>query len=259
MPIITLTTDWNQHDYYLAVLKGNLLRQMPSLHIIDISHHIQSYNFAQAAFMLRETFGMFPEGTVHIVDVLSDYTPNNPTVLLSIDKQYIIAPDNGFFSLLLDERTDYKAYTLAPPPPKLSSFVAMGTMAPAALALLAGQQAEQLGQAHHQFVRAIPILPIIDTASISGHIIYIDSYGNAVTNISRRTFETERQGRDYRIYVQSQRHEIQQLSQHYQEVETGELLALFNSLQLLEIAVSLGNAAQLYSLSENSTIRIKFL
>jgi len=100
--------------------------------------------------------------------------------------------------------------------------------------------------------------PTIDESVIIGRIVYIDSFDNAITNISKDLFDRVARSRKYQIFVQSNSNKINQISSNYYDAPEGELLALFNSLNLLEIAMNGGNAAQILSLDTDSTVRITF-
>ena len=98
----------------------------------------------------------------------------------------------------------------------------------------------------------------IDESVISGSIIYIDSYQNAITNISKELFDRVGRDRRFDILVQSNHNKVNSISNTYSDVEPGDLLALFNSAGLLEIAICTGYAAQLLNLNVGSSVRIKF-
>jgi S-adenosylmethionine hydrolase len=102
------------------------------------------------------------------------------------------------------------------------------------------------------------MLPTIDESVINGSIVYIDSYRNAITNIPKELFEKIGKNRPFDVFIQSNHYKINKINKTYSETSAGELLALFNSLNLLEIAISSGNAADLLNLNINSIIRIKF-
>ena len=91
-----------------------------------------------------------------------------------------------------------------------------------------------------------------------GSVIYIDSYHNVITNISKELFEKERKESKFTIYVDSNHYTIDKINERYNETQIGELLALFNSSGLLEIAINKGQVSTLLNLKINSHIRIKF-
>jgi S-adenosylmethionine hydrolase len=117
---------------------------------------------------------------------------------------------------------------------------------------------ENLGTLHKNLNKQVPMLPTIDESLINGSVVYIDSFRNAITNIPRELFEKIGKNRPFDIFIQSNHYKINKINKTYNETSAGELLALFNSLNLLEIAISSGNVADLLNLNINSIIRIKF-
>jgi len=109
-----------------------------------------------------------------------------------------------------------------------------------------------------KYQERIPLRAAIDQSVITGSVIYIDSFRNAITNITRDLFDRIGDNRPFEIYVQSNHYVINRLNNYYHETAPGEILAIFNSVGLLEIAINKGNAADLLNLSTNSSIRVKF-
>jgi S-adenosylmethionine hydrolase len=257
MRIITLTTDWNQSDFYIASVKGRILSSCTDVTIIDISHQIQTFNNMQAAFVVRNSFRHFPEGTIHIIAVNSMADKEKPLVLVKALGHYFITCDNGIFGLLLDGAPE-KIVRLDKGEGQGSAFVALDVFCRVACDLVKGKKPEDLGTATGSFNKSIPVLPAIDESVINGSVIYIDSYRNAITNVTRELFEKIGKKRPFDIFVQSNHYKINKLNSSYNETSAGEILALFNSADLLEIAINNGNAADLLNLGVNSVIRIKF-
>ncbi len=114
MPVITIITDWNNNDFYLGVLKGKILSLFPEVNIIDITHQIPAFAYIQAAYIVKNSFPSFPSGTVHIVAVNSEASPDNPHLAIEHDGQYFIGADNGIFGLVFRE-LEYKAFKLNTP------------------------------------------------------------------------------------------------------------------------------------------------
>ena len=102
------------------------------------------------------------------------------------------------------------------------------------------------------------MLPAIDKSDINGSVIYIDSYRNAITNITYELFKQIGKGRAFDLFIQSNHFHINKINEKYNESSSGEILALFNSVGFLEIAINQGNAADLLNLDVSSPIRIKF-
>ena len=258
MHIITLTSDWIENDYYVASLKGKLLSKCPEARIIDINHRVKPFNTAHAAFVVRNSFPSFPENTIHIIAVNSE--PENGGQLLAarMAQQYFLCADNGMLGLLggpdpeMVVRLDH-SYELPS-----TSFISMSVFTEVACALAAGAPLKELGTPTDQYNKQIPLRPTIEDSTITGTVIYIDSYENAITNISKDLFDRVGKGKPYEIFVQSKHYKIERISTRYNENPPGELLAIFNAVGLLEIALRNGNAASLLKLNTSSTIRVEF-
>jgi len=255
MSIITLITDWHNNDHYLSALKGKLMGQLPDIRIVDITHQIPAFGYIRASFVLRNCYKSFPKGTIHIVGVNSEASPQSPHVVVFHEGQYFIGADNGLFGLLFNMepeiaiRIDHDTET---------TFPEYDIFAEIAILLVQGKKLEELGPKHDKLYLPAPMLATIDNLSINGSVIYIDSYSNAITNITRNIFEKTAKGRRYEILVQSNYYKITCINKFYHETPKGDLLALFNSAGLLEIAINNGNAAELLNLNMGAIIRIKF-
>jgi len=256
MAIITLTTDWNNDDYYISVMKGVLLKGDPGAAVIDISHRIQRFSIGQAAFILRSSFSRFPAGTVHVIGVNCEANEKHPYVAIAYNDYFFISSDNGIFGLLFDEDpTDIVLLQEN----AVSAFPEADLFAPAAAHLSKGKPIFELGKKTTHLNKNINLLPAFDNKSINGGVLYIDSYRNVITNITKELFESVGKGRNFEIFVQSNHNKITKINKRYNETSPGDILALFNSLGLLEIAMYLGNVADVFNINQNAAVRIKFL
>ena len=255
MSIVTLTSDWNKDDYYSAAVKGRILDRCPGTIVVTITNQVPAFNIALAAFQLKHSCRYFPAGTIHIIAVNSEPKEKRPYVALKSNEQYFIGYDNGMFGLLLDEDPQEM---VALDPKNAGSFPELTVFAEAACEIILTDKLSGLGSKYKDLYKQVPILPTIDESVINGSVVYIDSYKNAFTNISRDLFEQIGKGRPFDIFVQSYYNRIDRLNQRYDESSRGEMLALFNSINLLEIAINGGNAAELLNLSLNSSVRVKF-
>jgi len=256
MPIITLTTDWNKNDFYTGALKGKILSHYREVQIIDITHQIKSFNIPEAAFVVRNTYPHFPEDTVHIIAVKSETSSKNPPILVKKEEQYFLAADNGIFGLIFQENPDQ--IIQIDKTSSIPTFPTLDIYAEAARKIISGVSPEKLGEEKRDFNKRIPLRPTIDESVIIGRVVYIDSYANAITNISADLFYRVGNKRKFQIFVQSNTNKINKISKTYNENPEGELLALFNSLNLLEVAMNGGNAAQILALDTDSTVRVRF-
>jgi S-adenosyl-L-methionine hydrolase (adenosine-forming) len=255
MSIITLTSDWSTSDFYVGAIKGKILSHCQGSVIVDISHKIQAFNTAQAAFVLRNAYPNFPAGTIHLIFINTEPSPEKPFLAVKSNGHYFIGTDNGIFSLISGEKADMIVKLQSD---NSKSFSAFDIFCDAACKLANGADISELGEESKSFNIRIPLRPTIEDATLTGSVIYIDSYQNAVTNISKELFDKVSLNRSFDIYVQSKHYKISSISDFYNEVPVGELIALFNSIGLLEIAINNGNAARLLNLDTNSTVRVEF-
>ncbi|MBE9467116.1 MAG: SAM-dependent chlorinase/fluorinase [Bacteroidetes bacterium] len=256
MSIITLTTDWKANDFYVGAVKGSIISECPDATIIDITHQIQTYNIAQAAFILRNSYNHYPKGTIHIIGVNSENSAKYPCVAIKADDHYFIGAANGIFGLMFDEKPEIIVKIKSNN--DLLSFPELSIFSKAACDLAKGKNILELGEQIPKLSQQIPIMPAIDENVITGSIIYIDSFKNAITNISSDLFYKVGKKKKFDILIKSNSNKISKINKKYDETSIGELLAIFNSLNLLEIAINKGKICELLDLNINTTIRIKF-
>ena len=259
MPIITLTTDWNG-EYYIAATKGAILKELPDVIVIDISHQIKPFKSAHAAFVLKNSYRNFPDGTVHIIGVNTESTKKEPLVVCQIHNQFFIGIDNGQFSLI-NPMKPQKIVKIQPDKFNLQfqSFPVLGLFIGAACKLASGEDIMLLGNERTSINIQPEFLEAIDDNSINARVIYIDSYGNAITNLTRETFERVGKNRNFTLHVLSRRNKITKINNFYNETENGQLLAIFNSINLLEIAIKEARVDDLLGVRKNDAgIIIRF-
>lgn len=258
MHIITLTSDWNENDYYVAALKGKILSSCPQVRIVDINHRVKPFNTAHAAFVVRNSYYNFPQQTIHIIAVNSEPEEGGQLLAASFNGHFFLCADNGILGLIGGEDPEVVVKLDEPPEQFAHSFISMSIFAEVACSLAKGTPILELGTPAMHYNRQTPLRPTIEDQTITGSIIHIDSFQNAITNISRELFERVGNGRPFAIYVQSKHYMIQRINKRYNETAPGELMALFNAVNLLEIAIRNGNAAGLLKLNTNSTVRVEF-
>jgi len=257
MPIITLTSDWQNDSIYLAVIKGFILKNSPTSQIIDLNHKISFMNIGEAAFVIRNSYKQFPDGTVHIIAVNSEATENQKHLIVEANNQYFISNDNGIFNLIFEEPVDNiieikNTETTSPTFPELEIF------AKTACDIANGKNILEIGKKMSKFNKFFPLLAYSEEDVIEGKIIFIDNYQNLITNITKELFENMRKGRNFEITLKSIKHKIKIISENYNEIEEGELLAVFNYFGYLELAQAKGRLAELLQVSVKDTVRVKF-
>jgi len=258
MRIITLISDWQNDDFYTASIKGLLYSKCKDINVIDITNKIDSYKYTQAAFILRNAFLHFPTGTIHIVAINSDIDEKHNPICVLMKGHYFIGTQSGIFSLMFSEKPDKVVRINESKEFAVSTFPELTMFANAAIFLSNGGEIGKLGDALEGVIRPMQFMPAFDDNIITGNVIYIDSYQNAFTNITKDLFEEIRKKRKFVITIKSDSYSIHKLSKNYSEVEVGEMIGLFNSIDLLEISQRNGRLAELLDIRLNSPVTIKF-
>ena len=256
MPIITLTSDWGTKDHYLASVKGAILKQVPEARIIDISHHVTPHNLTEAAFILRNCYRDFPDGTVHIVGISTEESETSPHTIVFANGQYFIGADNGIFSLVFDSKPDKVVEISIPQDSEFFTFSSRDRFVKAAAEIIRGKDISELGHSREVLQEKMLFAPVIDNNVIKGIVIYVDNYQNVITNISRNKFKEVGKNRKFTISFRGE--EISTICGSYSDVPVGEILALFGCNGHLEIAINNGKAGSLLGLGPNDPVRIEF-
>lgn len=256
MAIITLTTDMGTNGFYAASVKAAILSEMPTAVIVDITHSIQPFHLSAAAFIIRNAYKHFPVGTVHIVSVDAPHNAKARFIAVQADGYYFIGADNGIFSLALDKQPDRVVEIQTPASAGGETFAAREIMARAAAHLAKGGNIGELGPDFNDYQRPTALQPTYDSNSISLAVLYVDSYGNCICNLSRALFEQVAKGRQMLIDIKG--YEIDSISQTYTDKGSGEIVALFSSSGLLELAMNHGDLSQILGLKEGDMIKIQF-
>ena len=253
--IITLTTDLGIKDYYTAILKAQLLHIDPSINIIDLSHKVVDFNIGEAAFIFKNAYYHFPEGTIHFVGVNTDRVDFKDFLVFEYQNQFFIGPDNGLFSLVF-ENVPEQIYRI--PISEMDGFFMKDVLKYAVEAII-NDTLDSIGTlAQDGFLRRIAFHPVTSNSMIRGTVIHIDAFENVIVNIHQTLFEQLNHDRDFEIYYKRW-DPITKLSKNYRDVPVGEVLAFFNSSHYLEIAINMGKAASLLTLEIEDTIQIDFI
>lgn len=257
MGIITLTTDLGHKDFYQAALKGSLLNLYPTVRIIDISHEIAPFDIQQAAFVLKNAYSYFPKKTVHLIGIDSVYNKNTRYLAVKYRGYYFVGTDNGIFSLLFDEEPEEAVELTVIQNLSLLHFPLTDIFAKAAVYLAKGGKLQDIGNPISHLEERAVIQPVIDHNTIRGRVIYIDSFQNVITNITKELFNEVQNNRSFTLYFR-RNETITHLSWHYNEVLEGEKLCLFGISNHLEIAINKGNASGLLGLQMGDIVRVVF-
>lgn len=276
MAIITLTTDFGHKDHFVGAVKGTILTNLPDVHIVDISHSISPFNIQECAYILKNAYTSFPKGTVHIVGVDSELSPENHHIVVQVDGHYFVSSNNGVISLITSEVKPEKIVEISIPNVDSGSFPVLNVFVQVACHIARGGKLEVIGKPFDELRELREFEPRIinDGKTISGNVIYIDNYGNVVTNIQKSLFEAYRNGRSFEIIARTTK--IKEVHHSYngiinynlersQRKGPGDALALFNSAGYMELAIfksdlnSVGGASSLLGLNYRDTVTVNFL
>jgi S-adenosylmethionine hydrolase len=257
MAIITLTTDLGSKDFYQAALKGSILSISPNANIVDITHEVPSFNISNAAFVLKNAYPYFPKGTVHLIGIDSVFSEVTKYVALKHNDHYFVGADNGIFSLLFDGPPDELVELNIMQDLKYLHFPLVDIFVKAAIHLSKGARLKDIGIPLDKLEERMLLHPVIEHDMIRGSVIYIDTFCNVITNITKDLFSKVQRNRDFTLHFRKSE-SISQLSWHYNEVPEGEKLCLFGISNHLEIAINKGRASGLLGLHLGDIVRIEF-
>jgi S-adenosylmethionine hydrolase len=257
MAIITLTTDLGDKDIYQAALKGSILKMLPTVNIIDITHAVQAFNIQQAAFILKNSFYYFPEETVHLIGIDTVYNKDTKYLAIKYRGHYFVGADNGIFSLMFNDDPEEMVELTIMQDLKFLHFPLADIFVRAACHLAKGGKLTDIGVPVDTVQKKMNLQPVIEKNLIRGVVIYIDSFQNVITNITKDFFMKVQQGRRFILYFK-RNETITHLSWFYNEVPEGEKLCLFGISDHLEIAINKGNASGLLGLNLGDSVIIDF-
>ena len=254
--IITLTTDFSMSDAYVGMMKGAILSVVPNVTIIDLAHDINPHDVFEAGFVLQTAYRFFPDGTVHLVVVDPGVGSVRRRIAMNCGEHFFVGPDNGVFSYMIRNSERCNAVEIAVPAPDRGlrgiTFEGRDIFAPAAARLASGVPLSEIGEPAEELVTLDIPRPRVNEVTIDGKIVYIDHFGNCVSNISAA--EIERLDGSVQTSVAGQ--SVGPLRTSYSDVPVGEPLAIINSLDHLEIAINQGNAESDLNVKVGTPVRV---
>ncbi|MFV8393342.1 SAM hydrolase/SAM-dependent halogenase family protein [Flavobacterium sp. LB2P6] len=275
MSIITLTTDYGLKDHFVGALKGKILSEYSEALIIDISHDIDPFNTVEASYIIGASYASFPKGTVHLVGVDMESNKENQHIVMQWNDHYFIAADNGILSMLSQKIVPQKMVAINIHDRLPSEATDLDVFVKVACHLAKGGLMNVIGKEINTIKQVTNLQATIsdDGNSLKGHVIYIDHFGNVITNISKKYFIEVAKGRPYEIVLKTKN--IKTILPNYSAIASsekypiksyeGEKLAIFNEAGFLEIAIfrsnpsKVGSANSLLGLNYRDIIIIKFV
>lgn len=257
MKIIALLTDFGYKDNFVGVMKGVILSINPRVNLVDISHGVKPQSILEAYFLLKNSYEFFPDGTIFVAVVDPGVGTKRKPILIETKDYSFIGPDNGIFSFI--ETHDIKRiihltndkYFLKP---VSSTFHGRDIFAPVAGFLSRGVSLKEFGTTIKN-MKCIEIpKPRLTKEKLVGKIIYVDGFGNLISNISRDVFDKFIGDSTFEITIGKAR--ISKISHSYAEAEAKSPIALFNSFQNLEISIKANSCAEKLCLKEGVKVTI---
>ncbi len=247
IPLITLLTDFGDRDYFVASMKGVMLNINPQARIVDLSHHVTAHDVADAAYLLKCCYRYFPDGTIHVAVVDPGVGSHRRPLLVSSSRYFFIGPDNGLFTHVYQEETGVEVRQIENRQYRLDAegvtFDGRDLFAPAAAWLTKGQPIGSFGRLVPNYERLSIAEPAWDKHALAGQIVYIDRFGNLISNLTNYHLKEVR-GLTKRAepYIRIGGLTIDGMVRSYAEGETAQPKALINSNGYLEVFLKEGRA-----------------
>ncbi|AWH86256.1 hypothetical protein HYN59_14560 [Flavobacterium album] len=274
MSIITLTTDFGLKDHFVGALKGKILSEYREATIVDISHDIDLFNVPEASYIIGAAYSSFPQGTVHLIGVDCELTKECSHIAMLWNGHYFICADNGILSILTQKIVPEKIVEinihsrLPEGSSDMDVFVTVAChLAKGGLLNVIGKEITEIKE-----INELQAVAADDNKSIKGYVIYIDHFGNCVTNITKKLVKDIAKGRDFDITFSTK--SIKSLKKGYSDFTVnerfslkdyeGEKLAIFNEAGFLEIAIyrsnplTVGTAKTLLGLKFRDVVNVVF-
>ncbi|MBT8385047.1 MAG: SAM-dependent chlorinase/fluorinase [Bacteroidia bacterium] len=275
MPLITLTTDFGTKDHFVGTIKGAIYTEFIDAKIVDISHQISPFNITETSYILKNAYRNFPKGSIHIVGVDSELSIENRQIAIELDGHFFICSDNGIISMIASEIKPDKMVEITIHNTLASSFNVLDVFVKVACHIARGGTLDVIGKQIDSYKKLNEVNPLINDErnKISGCVIYIDNYGNVVSNITKKLFQEIGKGRAFEVIARN--YTFDKILEQYNEVvnfsippenrqDDGKKLAIFNSAGYLEISIyksnlkTVGGASSLLGLQYRDSITVKF-
>ncbi|HKA25035.1 MAG TPA: SAM-dependent chlorinase/fluorinase [Candidatus Eisenbacteria bacterium] len=254
---VVFLTDFGATDWYVAAMKGSVLSRAPESTLVDLSHTVPPGDVAHADFLLEQTWRWYPPESVFVVVVDPGVGTERRAIAVRAAERMFVAPDNGVLTSALEE-PGAEVREIDPERvgagPLSATFHGRDLFAPAAAALAEGAAFASVGELTQDAVRLPRSQPSLDGDRAQAHVVYVDRFGNAITDLKEGDLR-EWLGKA-KLRVQAGTAEIEGLSRTYGDAPTGTALALIGSTGRLEIAVADAHAGTRLGLAPGTTIEL---
>ena len=246
-PIVALLTDMGLSDWYVGTMKGVILSTCPDAHVVDLCHEVGKQAIEEAAFILKVSHRYFPKGTIFVCVVDPEVGSQRRAIAASDGQRRFVAPDNGLLTYLEVEAAQWEAHAIENADlyrrEMSETFHGRDLFAPVAAHLAAGVPLADVGPVAQDVVRLPHIQKVhIEDRTLTGRIIYIDSYGNLLTNVTPDMLPEAATAQSLKMHFKG--HTIQGITPHFAAVPQSHPLMYWGSSSVLEIAINYGSAAR---------------
>jgi S-adenosyl-L-methionine hydrolase (adenosine-forming) len=262
-PPIAILTDFGYRDHYAGVMRGVVADIAPAARVIDLSHGIPPQSVIAGAIALRESWRYFPRGTIFLAVVDPGVgTARHPIAIETRAGAHFVGPDNGLLWPAADDAGIRRAVKLTAARYRLrnvsATFHGRDIFAPAAAWIWRGVALAELGPAVANIRRLKLPAPALERDELCGEVIYVDGFGNLVTNLDRDS--VARLGARFHqknLSVRIGKGAVMRILDAYGDAPRGAPLATFGSFGMLEIAVRDGDAARRFRAAPGAPVRVR--
>lgn len=261
--VVTLFTDFGYQDPFVGIMKGVILSLCPTAAVVDLCHETAAYDILSGSFLLLSAVRFFPAGTIHLAVVDPGVGGPRRPILAQIDDQFFVAPDNGLLSYPMAAGTVQAVRVITAQeyllPRRSATFHGRDVFAPVAGHLVRGVPPERFGPEIHDPVRLPIPRPRRDPSGrLVGEIVWIDHFGNCITNIPGEDLETYAAGQSRRLRAVLDGREVGPVVQFFAEVAPGGGGAVIGSTGHLELFINQGHLARKWGVGTGASVIVDF-
>lgn len=259
MKLMTMLSDFGSNSNYVSQMKGIAL-SMTEATIIDITHDISQHNIREAAYVLQTSVPYFPVGTIHIGVVDPGVGSSRRGIVVVTNTHILVGPDNGLLIPAANELGNFTVYEIKNTKFMLknvsNTFHGRDVFTPVASHILNGAYFEEIGPIIKDYIKLDFGKSEIKNKTATGEIIYIDSFGNVITNIDgNMLLKTMDFGKKIMLYAGKKQKKMS-FVKTYGSVKKEEFLATIGSSNLLEFSINQGDAGKKLGVNPGDKIKI---
>jgi len=254
---IALLTDFGTKDHYVGSLKAVIYSINPKAQVFDLTHELRPQNIREGAFVLNAVYPFLPKGTIVVAVVDPGVGSERQAIAIKTSRGFLIGPNNGIFSMVLRHEKKYEVRAIINDryfmKPVSSTFHGRDIFSPSAAHLSKKDVFRSFGPQIKR-IHQIDFAQVKTSAkTLQGEIVYVDRFGNAFTNISKsHVYGTGKH--PISVEVKKKRAPVKPF---FSAGRKGSLIAVWNSSDLLELAVREDSAAKLYGLKIGDPVLVR--